>query len=77
MPLIKACRIVSAPVAAAAYPKGKAIAPLVHAVFVNASGNAQEVLCGLNVDRVLGNKSLYNVEPLSCPECKRLVPPNP
>lgn len=67
-------RIVSAPVAAGAYPK-KFDSTLIHAVEVDDDDTPVSVLCRrVRLESILDDASQYNREPVSCPACLRRLP---
>jgi hypothetical protein len=68
-------KIVSAPLAGAAYVKGRNTnATLVHAVELDSSGEPIKVLCGkVKLSNVLDDSSQYDTHPVSCPTCQNLM----
>lgn len=68
-------RIVSAPVAGGAYPKGKIDSTLIHAVEVDENNVPVSVLCRrVKLESILDDSTQYNIQPVSCPACLRRLP---
>lgn len=68
-------RIVSAPVAGAAYPRGGIRSTLIHAVQLTERGEVQKVLCGkVKPSSILDDASQYNRFTVTCPTCKKRLP---
>ena len=78
--MAKEARIVSAPLSAEAYGRGRKLpsikAAQIHAVEVDDQDDPVSVLCGkVKAISVLADSSEYNRYPVTCPRCRRLLPP--
>jgi hypothetical protein len=75
--MAKEARIVSAPLAAGAYGALNSVrSALIHAVEVNDADQPISVLCRkVRVASILDDAAEYNRYPVTCPTCRRRLPP--